>query len=178
NAAGQASKSVTANSTAGSYNVTASAPGVASPASFTLTNNPGAPATVAATSGGGQSTTVNTAFTSPLVATVTDASGNPVPGVVVTFAAPSTGAGVTFTGGNTATTNAAGQASKSVTANGSAGSYTVTAAAPGVATLASFSLTNNPGAPAAGAAAYGGRQSVTGKSDCHSSLDCTLTDES
>src|SRR5439155_14620423 len=130
-------------------------------ANFALTNTPGAAAAVTATSGGGQSRTVNTAFASPLVATVTDASGNPVPGVVVTFAAPSTGAGVTFSGGNTATTNAAGQASKSVTANGSAGSYTVTAAAPGVATPASFTLTNNPGAPAAVPAASGGGQSAT-----------------
>jgi hypothetical protein len=100
------------------------------------------PAAIAATSGGGQSVVVNGAFAFPLVATVTDASGNPVSGVVVTFATPGSGAAVTFPNGNTATTNAQGQASLSVTANGTAGSYTVTASVTGVSAFAAFALTN------------------------------------
>ena len=57
-------------------------------------------------SGSGQSATVGNAFTNPLVATVTDASGNPIMGVPVVFAGPPTGAGVAFAGGFRAVTNA------------------------------------------------------------------------
>ena len=77
-----------ANTVAGSYTVTASATGVTTPASFSLTNNPGAAASVAVVSGSGQSTTVAQGFTSPLVVVVKDTYGNPVPGASVTFAAP------------------------------------------------------------------------------------------
>jgi hypothetical protein len=104
------------------------------------------PAAVTATSGGGQSAAVTSAFASPLVATVTDSSGGPLSGVTVTFAGPASGAGVSFPGGNTATTNAQGQASVTVTANAVAGPYTVTASVAGVATPASFALTNNAAA--------------------------------
>ena len=54
-----------------------------------LANAPGAPTSVVLASGSGQSATVATAFADPLVALVTDAYGNPVPGVSVTFAASS-----------------------------------------------------------------------------------------
>jgi sugar lactone lactonase YvrE len=144
NAQGQASLTV-ADASAGSYAVTASVSGVATSASFSLTNDPGAPAVIVAASGGGQSAIVDTAFTNPLIVTVTDAQNNPVPGVTVTFAGPGTGAGVSFPDGNTAITNAQGQASLTVTANASAGSYAVTASVSGVATPASFTLTNDPG---------------------------------
>ena len=82
------------------------------PASFSLTNTAGAASIITATSGGSQSTTLSTAFPSPLVATVTDAYGNPVSGVSVTFTAPASGASATFSNGGgsiTATTNASGQ---------------------------------------------------------------------
>ena len=48
----------------------------------------GSPNAIVATSGTPQSQSINTAFANPLVATVTDAGGNPVSGVVVTFTAP------------------------------------------------------------------------------------------
>ncbi len=101
------------------------------------------PAAIAPSTGGGQSAAVNGAFAAPLVAFVTDGNGNPVSNVTVTFAAPGSGAGVTFTGGNTATTNGQGLASKLVTANTTAGSYNVTASVANVATPATFALTNN-----------------------------------
>jgi hypothetical protein len=104
------------------------------------------PAAVTATSGGGQSATVTAAFSGPLVATVTDSSGDPLSGVTVTFAGPGSGAGVTFPGGTTATTNAQGQASVTVTANTAAGAFTITASVAGVAKPASFALTNTAGA--------------------------------
>src|SRR5262249_46448476 len=71
--------------------------------------NPGAPAAVAAVSGGGQSATVNSVFSGQLVAKVTDAFGNAVPGATVTSGGPASGAGVTFPSGPTATSNASGQ---------------------------------------------------------------------
>jgi len=98
---------------------------------------------IAATGGGGQSATVSTAFTSPLVATVTDSYGNPKSGVSVTFGAPSSGASATFaSGGNctsnpqtyqcVATTNGSGVATSSVfTANANQGTYNIGATASG-----------------------------------------------
>ena len=115
-------------------------------------------ATMAATTGASQSATVNAAFTTALQATVKDASNNPLTGVTVTFAAPTTGASATFSGSGTVTavTNASGVATATaMTANSQAGSYAVTASAAGVATPASFSLTNHPG-PAASVAATSG----------------------
>jgi 5-hydroxyisourate hydrolase-like protein (transthyretin family) len=142
----------TANTTAGGpYIVTPSVSGVATPANFSLTNLAGAPASIAATAGTPQSANINTAFTTPLRATVTDSFNNPVNGATVTFSAPASGASGTFAGGvNTATTNAQGVAAAPVfTANGTAGGpYTVAASVSGVATPANFSLTNVASAPA------------------------------
>jgi hypothetical protein len=148
NASGVATSAVvSANDTAGTYTVTATAPGAAA-ANFSLTNSTGVGTQIACTSGSGQSATVNTAFGAPLVVQVEDVFGNAVndPGVVVTYVNPLRGAGVTFANGaNPATTNASGVAtSGTVTANGIAGAYVVNAQA----TLANqsvacnFSLTN------------------------------------
>jgi hypothetical protein len=107
------------------------------------------PAAIAATSGNGQSATVSAAFSSPLVATVTDSSGNPVSSASVTFTvvAGSSGASASFaTGGatDTETTGSNGQAttSQALTANATAGTFTVTAAVSGVSTPATFTFTN------------------------------------
>jgi hypothetical protein len=145
NSSGVATSPVfTANNTAGTYTVTATASGASGNATFTLTNTAGAPASIAVVSGNNQSTAVNTAFTSPLVVSVEDASSNPVSGVVVTFTPPAAGASATFSGGvNTASTGANGQASISASANDTVGGpYTVAATAAGVAGEADFSLTN------------------------------------
>lgn len=109
----------------------------------------GPPAKVAVQSGSPQSATVNTAFASALVALVTDVNGNPVPGVSVTFTAPSSGASGTFANATTttATTASNGQATASAfTANTIAGGYAVSASVSGVSAAASFALNNNPGA--------------------------------
>jgi hypothetical protein len=136
---------LTANTVAGNYAVTASAAG-AGGASFSLTNTAGAPASITAVGGTPQSTAVGTAYAVPLQARVTDAFGNPVPGVTVTFAAPAAGAGGTFSGGTVVPTDALGLATApAFTANGSAGSYTVTAAVSGVGAPALFGLTNLAG---------------------------------
>jgi hypothetical protein len=107
---------------------------------------------VVAMSGTPQAHEVNGAFGSPLVAMVTN-NGSPAAGVAVTFTAPTTGAGGTFANGKataTATTDASGLATTALfTANGTAGTYSVTALASGATTPASFTLTNTIGAPAA-----------------------------
>ena len=107
----------------------------------------GIPASIAAIAGTPQSATVGTTFATALQATVKNASNNPVSGATVTFTAPASGAGAAFAGSRTATvvTNTNGVATApTLTANGTAGSYAVTASVAGVAAVASFSLTNNP----------------------------------
>jgi chemotaxis signal transduction protein len=97
---------------------------------------------VSVVSGSAQSAGIATAFANPLTAKVTDAFGNPVAGVTVTFTAPSSGASATF---STAAVSASdGTTSVTATANGiaDATAYTVTATISGGTTSANFSLTN------------------------------------
>ena len=127
--------------------------------------SPGAPSSVAAPSGSAQSTGVNNSYQT-LSVTVTDQYGNPLPGLTVTFTAPSSGPSVTFfsagaTSGNlvsptmsarpsrpnvpsgvsaTAITNSQGIASINVTANNIPGAFTVTASVAGM--TIPFTLTN------------------------------------
>ena len=158
NASGVASITITANGTAGSYAVAANA-GAGLSVSFSLTNQPGAPTALTVTGGSGQSTPINTGFTNPLQVRVADAGNNPLAGVTVSFAVtPVNGAGATLSS-PTAITNAAGVASITAMANGTAGSYTVGASA-GVGLSNSFSLTNQPGPPASIAIAGGNGQSA------------------
>ncbi len=144
---GNVSIPLTANGTAGGpYTVTATVSGAASPANFSLTNTASAPAIITATNGVTQSVAVNSAF-APLGATVLDSNNNPLEGVVVTFAAPTSGASGTFatnpiSATATATTGANGVATApAFTANSTAGSYTVTATT-GSLGPANFNLTN------------------------------------
>jgi hypothetical protein len=134
----------TADLKVGSYTVTAVA-GSAS-ATFNLTNTSGAPTTITLTSGSGQSAAIHTAFASPLIATVTDAGGNPLSGVTVVFSAP-TGltSSVAFSNASntiSVATNSLGQANAGpMTANGIAGGpYNVQAAVSAVTN--NFQLTN------------------------------------
>jgi len=145
NASGVATSSTfTADTTAGAYTAKATVTAVTTAASFKLTNITGAVVSIAATSGTPQSASVNAGFAAPLVATVVDGSQNPVSGALVTFEVPPSGAGGTFAGGvDTATTNASGVATSRVfTANGSVGTYTVTATVASGAEPANFILTN------------------------------------
>jgi hypothetical protein len=99
-------------------------------------------ATLTATGGTPQSTAINTAFAQPLQVTLKDGSNQAVPGVAITFGGPLTGASCTFPNGTVFLTNASGQASAAATANGTVGSYTVTASI-GTVASASFALTNS-----------------------------------
>ena len=137
---------LTANTKAGNYTVTATATGAATPANFTLTNNPDVAASITATSGTSQSTRVNTNFANQLQVLVRDQFGNLVPNSIVTFTSPSTGAS-TATTTTSATTDANGVAQVSVRANTISGTF-VTTGTSGEATSANFTLTNNPDVPA------------------------------
>ena len=98
--------------------------------------------TVQVVSGTPQSAAVSTAFAQPLKAKVLDQYSQPMAGVTVTFAAPSSGASAVLTP-VAAVTGADGIASTSATANAIAGGpYNVTASVTGVAQAAVFSLTN------------------------------------
>ena len=106
----------------------------------------GIPSTVAANSGTTpQSAVVDAAFHA-LAVTVRNAKKAVLPGISVTFTAPASGASGLFSNmasTMTVATNGSGVASAPFTANGTAGGpYTVTASVAGVATPASFSLTN------------------------------------
>src|SRR5271168_3728798 len=93
---------------------------------------------ITATSGSAQSTTVGKAFATPLVATIT-MGGMPTSGIAVTFTAPASGASGTFANGTNTTMVTPGandEASAVFTANGTAGTYTVTASATGAVTPA------------------------------------------
>src|SRR5262249_30278050 len=98
-------------------------------------------------SGGSQSAVDGTAFVSPLKALVKDAYGNPVPGAMVTFTAPSVEPTITFNGSGgphvvMVTTDANGIAtSPSMTAGLMIGMVTVTASTSGATTNATFMLT-------------------------------------
>ena len=103
---------------------------------------------VATAGGSGQSTAINSAFVNPLQAVVRDSNSNPIGGVSVTFTAPASGASARFSGSATATvvTNVSGVAqAPPLTANGTAGNYTVTATVAGSSVTASFALANTSG---------------------------------
>jgi len=220
NGSGIATSAVfSANTTAGSYTVTATAAGVSTPANFSLTNTAGPPASITATAGTPQSAAINTQFATALQATVKDSFNNPVSGVSVTFLAPASGASGTFsisappaagTAGvatppafTSGTKRAKGRDSSSnprgasatfsgsaivatdptgvaiapaFTANSVTGGYTVTVSAAGVKVPASFSLTNNPGAPFSITATGGGSQSAPIGSPFPSRLQVTVRD--
>ena len=112
--------------------------------SFQIT--PGSASYIFDLSGGGQSAPVGGSYAAPLRATVSDPFGNPVAGVAVTFAAPSTGPSVTFSSSATVTTSLTGVAtSPAMTANGQTGAFQVTATTAGASSPAPFTLVNVAG---------------------------------
>jgi hypothetical protein len=174
----------TANGTVGTYSVLASIAASSTPASFTMINTTGAPATVTATAGGGQSAPIGTAFGTALTAKVVDSGNNPVSNAMVVFTAPTSGASGTFTtptgtstGSTVVLTNASGIAAASAfTANGIAGALTVTATVSGVASSATFGLTNLPGPPQFITAIGGTPQSMIGGKIFPTPFSVSVTD--
>ena len=128
---------------AGSYPLTITANnGVAPNANqpFTLTVNPGAPASIVVFSGAGQSSRVGTVFGQPLVAQVKDANSNPVAGVPVSWAPPVLGASANLILPPSPLTDGSGKTSVAPTANAIAGAYSLVASAGALSV--GFNLTN------------------------------------
>ncbi|MCL2309840.1 MAG: carboxypeptidase regulatory-like domain-containing protein [Proteobacteria bacterium] len=131
---------------------------------------------ITATGGTPQSATVSQAYPIQLEATVRDTAANPISGVTVTFAAPTTGQSITFPGGNTAVTGSDGRARVSVVANNSIGAFNVTATAPGVAGAATFQLENKAALAASITATGGTPQSAEPNAIFANTLQATVLD--
>jgi uncharacterized repeat protein (TIGR01451 family) len=172
---GHAHVTATANSTAGAYSVSASVAGVASPASFALTNL-GSPASVSVVSGSGQALVVGSAASDPLVVEVRDSANQLLPGVTVDFSAPNGGATSSLSA-TSAVTDSAGRASTSVTASNVSGGYSVTASVAGVASPATFTLTNTPSSATVISVSAGDAQQAVVGSAFSAALDVRVTDE-
>jgi hypothetical protein len=137
----------TLGTTAGPNSLTATASGIAgSPVTFNATGVAGPAATIAL-HGGSTSGTAGHVVSVPPSVIVTDANGNPVAGVAVTFQITSGGGSMT---GASQTTDANGiAAATSWTLGTIAGSNTVTASASGLAgSPVTIEVIGNPGAPA------------------------------
>ena len=177
---------LTSNATVGGYSVTATVAGAGTPATFQLSNKTSL-AGISQTTGGGQTAIVHTTFANALVATVVDASGNPLPGAVVTFSPPNP-SGTTAVGyfngyaagvPVTVTTDSNGNAtSPPLVAGLYAGNFTVTATVTvgGVPYSATYSLVNSPTAPSLFLATAGDQQGTPAGSVFGTALQATLLD--
>jgi CSLREA domain-containing protein len=99
--------------------------------------------TISATVGSGQSTSTSSAFAAALGVQVSSNNAllTDLAGGQITFSAPTTGASATFST-NPITLAADGSGSTTATANDQTGEYSVTAGGTGIATPATFDLTN------------------------------------
>jgi hypothetical protein len=135
-----------ANTQAGSFLVTIVVQGGTAPASISLTNLAGPAARLSIVSGNAQTAAVNSAFGVPLAVRVTDAFGNAVSAVRVTFDVQpnkTTGAAAFFNGKTkaTVTTDNTGLATAPVLqAKGKRGGFSVTAALAGESSQAILRL--------------------------------------
>lgn len=143
---------------AGEQRVLATVEGLATSIVFDAEVEPAAPAAITAVGGAAQEGTVGALAPDTLVAKVTDQFGNPVGGVVVTWAA-STGAALAPV---TSTTDAAGLVKARLTAGTAAGIHTATASVAGITTPATFTFVAAAGAPASVAVTGGGQSAAMG----------------
>ncbi|HEX3742807.1 MAG TPA: Ig-like domain-containing protein [Bryobacteraceae bacterium] len=164
NASGVASSIANApsNASAGTFPVTASVGGLT--ATFTLTEQTPQPILLSITAGSPQISPTGAPYAIPLAVHAANGVGAALPGVVITFIPPASGASATLSAG-TRTTDGSGNASVLAIANGTVGPYTVTASVGGM--TVNFLLTNsinNAGPPASIAPTAGTPQSapVTG----------------
>ena len=159
---GRAQITAVAGSVLGSYPVSVSLAGsgsgssasaAACTATFTLTNLAGVSALLRVVAGDGATATVHQAFAQPWQVQLVDASGAPLPGVAVSFAAPSGNSTVPFfqaTASLSAAvvrTDAQGMAQVQATANDHQGGYQVTVSAVGSSAPVLLNLYNRADVP-------------------------------
>jgi adhesin/invasin len=146
----------TLGTAAGANSLSVTAAGL-TPLTFTATGVPGWPATVTVSAGNNQTAVAGLAVTIAVAVVVSDANGNVVPGVSVTFAVSLGGGEVT---GGAATTDAAGVAAAgSWTLGATAGPNELTATVSGLSP-AVFSATGVAGAPSSMTLFSGNNQSA------------------
>lgn len=119
------------------YTLTASSGSLASATSLGFTVASGVATTIQVINGANQTAAVGAAL-SPITVLVTDAGGNPKPGVAITFAVATGGGSLSTT---SATTSTAGQASTTWTLGLAGGTQTITATAAGIASPITISAT-------------------------------------
>lgn len=130
-----------ASSQPGTKTIAATAGSVAIAQTATITVTPGAPAGITMQSGDGQRDTVRATLPTPYAVKVTDAGGNPVPGVPVSWTVTGGGGSIAPAG---ATTDGNGIASATHTLGPAAGPQTADASSPGIGTVR-FTSTADPG---------------------------------
>ncbi len=124
----------------GSYQLVASTGGI-SALSGIFQIGPAAGRTITVVAGNTQSAAAGDPYAVPLMVSVQDGLGNPVPGAQVTFTPPAAGASVTFSGNPAVTSDANGLAASPIaTANSQPGVFQVSATTPGAAGQATFNL--------------------------------------
>ena len=132
--------------TAGTYHLEAVSSGMSAVSNSFQISAATSAVVILAFEGDGQSAAVGTAYGGPLKARVEDPYHNPIANASVTFAAPTSGASVTFSGSATVTSGADGVAiSPAMTANSQTGTFQVTATTAAASGPALFNLTNVPG---------------------------------
>jgi uncharacterized protein YjdB len=155
---GDARTQWTLGSGAGTFTVTASAPGLP-PATFTATAALPQPARVEKAGGDGQAAAVATGLADSLVVRVSSAEGRPVPGVRVSWAVSAGGGALSDSAG---TTDAAGLARVRWVLGTTAGTQTAEARVAGLAgSPVAFAATARPGSAASVTKAGGDGQSGT-----------------
>ena len=142
----------------GPVTVTATTPtDIAGSATVTLVA-PSVPTGLTIESGDGQTSSVLTALSAPLVAKVTDQFGDPMSGVTVTWT-PLTGGGSLSS--STSTTNASGLASVVYTLGSTVGDATVRASVTGISSTVTFTAHAVVGTPASITVVSGNGQTET-----------------
>lgn len=157
--------SSTALNTSGNYTYTASLTGTTDATAHELVNA-GSISTLIGTGSAtsGQSAVIGMAYPYAFTVAAVDTYGNPVSGVTISYSVPGSGASAALSA-LSSTTNSAGTASVTGTANGKAGSFQLSASAIDVSTPVTFSVSNTKAAttltitPTATSIVYG--QAVT-----------------
>ncbi len=126
------------------YTLVASAIGLPGSTSTSFTITPGAPAAIALVSGDAQTDSIGATLDAPFAVRVTDAQGNAVSGVTVSWTVTGGGGSVT----PTSLTNATGQAQATRVLGNTLGAQSATASVSGLAgSPVSFTATAGPGNP-------------------------------